>query len=259
MGATARSGTLNVNLRVVRAYVDLFIALPFALLPRQRWDDWNLPILNVVLPSSLITMLGGAALGITGFFAHVGAIVSGAEWVPPPLMMPAFFGYVFFTPRGLLSLYLAISGLLRAVAWYVDEPFGDPILTGIDGLLRRTAEQQRATSARTARERLEGADEPDRLHDGAWAGVPDATYVVVAARRKPGWSSGTWVITNDGWFTLGEPFDRHTPNGLRTIYPLTLQTTTLDVLRKGVSYELPPLRASAPRKRAETSSTPGES
>jgi hypothetical protein len=67
-------------------------------------------------------------------------------------------------------------------------------------------------------------------------------YVVVAARRKPGWTKGTWVVTNDGWFTLGEPFDRPMPNGLRTVYPLTLQTSTLEVLRKGVSYELPPLR-----------------
>ena len=46
------------------------------------------------------------------------------------------------------------------------------------------------------------------------------------------------MITDDGWFTLGEPFDRPTPNGLRTVYPLTLQTTTLDVLRKGVSVRV---------------------
>ena len=49
-----------------------------------------------------------------------------------------------------------------------------------------------------------------------------------------------------GWFTLGEPFDRPMPNGLRTVYPLTLQTTALDVLRKGVN-ELPPLRTRVDR------------
>jgi hypothetical protein len=238
----------------VRAYIDLFVALPFALLPRHRWDDWNLPIANVVFASSMLTMLGGAALGITGFFAHMGAIVSASEWTPPPLMLPAFLGYVFFTPQGLSSLYLAVSGLLRCVASYIDEPFGDPILTGLDTLFRRTVSKRKTTSARAVRERLEGADEPDRLHDGEWAGVPDATYVVVAARRKPGWTEGTWVITNDGWFTLGEPFDRPTPNGLRTIYPLTLQTTTLDVLRKGVSYELPPLRQRRETPRAQKES-----
>lgn len=243
----------------VRAWLDLLLALPFAFLPKRRWDDWNLPIPNVVLPSSLLTLLGGAALGIEGFFSYMGASLTIAEWTPPPLMLPAFFGYVFFTPQGLFSLYLAISGLLRSIAWYVDEPFGDPILTGIDSLISGTRRSHRAKSERTARERLERADEPDRLHDGAWAGVPGATFVVVAARRKPGWTKGTWIITNDGWFTLGEPFDRPTPNGLRTIYPLTLQTTTLDVLRKGVSYELPPLRQMPPRHRHETSRAQKES
>jgi hypothetical protein len=243
----------------VRATLDLFIALPFAFLPKHRWDDWNLPIQNVVLASAMLTLFGGAALGISGFFAHMGAILELAEFVSPPLMLPAFLGYVFFTPRGLFSLYLTITGLLRAVAWFVDEPFGDPILTGIDSVISGTRRSHRVKSERAARERLERANEPDRLHDGEWAGVPDATYVVVAARRKPGWTKGTWVITNDGWFTLGEPFDRPTPNGLRTIYPLTLQTTTLDVLRKGVSYELPPLRQTAPRQRRETSGAQKES
>ena len=65
--------------------------------------------------------------------------------------------------------------------------------------------------------------------------------MIVAARRKPDWQKGTFVVTSDGWFTLGEPFDRPTPNGLRTIYPLMLQTTP-DVVRKAVTYELPPLR-----------------
>lgn len=243
----------------MRSTLDLFLALPFALLPKRRWDDWDLPIANVVLPSSLLTCLGGAALGITGFFAHMGAIVGASEWTPPPLMLPAFIGYVFFTPRGLFSFYLTLTGFLRCVAWYVDEPFGDPIVTGIDGLISHSLRSRQVRSEREARQRLEGADEPDRLHEGAWAGLPEATYVVVAARRKPGWTKGTWVITDGGWFTLGEPIDRQTPKGLRTVYPLTLQTTTLDVLRKGVSYELPPLRSSARPMRAETRSTPGES
>jgi hypothetical protein len=116
------------------------------------------------------------------------------------------------------------------------------MLTGLDHLWRRLRSDARARSERDARLALEKIDEPDRRYHGEWAGLPDVTYVVVAARRKPGWTKGTWVITSDGWFTLGEPFDRPMPNGLRTVYPLTLQTSTLEVLRKGVSYELPPLR-----------------
>jgi hypothetical protein len=38
------------------------------------------------------------------------------------------------------------------------------------------------------------------------------------------------------------------PQGLRTVYPLLLQTNTLEVLRNGVSYELPPLRSASQRK-----------
>ncbi len=239
----------------MRSTLDLFIALPFALLPRRRWDDWDLPILNVVLPSSLLTCLAGVALGITGYFAVMASVLEQREWTAPPFMIYVFVSYVFATPRGLLSFYLALSGFLRVVGWYTGEPFGDPIMTGLDSLMRRTTQARRDTAARSARERLERADEPDRLHDGEWAGVPSATYVVVAARRKPGWTKGTWVITNDGWYTLGEPFDRPTPNGLRTIYPLTLQTTSMDVLRKGVSYELPHLRARAkPRSHSESHS-----
>ena len=86
-------------------------------------------------------------------------------------------------------------------------------------------------------------------------------FVIVAARRKAGWTAGTFVITDDGWFTLGQPFDRPTPNGIRTIYPLTM-LQTLEVLRKGVAYQLPPLRAHTARRRGragEPSQPPGES
>ena len=105
----------------------------------------------------------------------------------------------------------------------IDEPHGDPVLdrhrrAGEDERARRT----RAIGACRARA-ARGAVEPDRRYDGEWAGLTGVDLVIVAARRKPGWTKGTFVITGDGWFTLGEPFDRPTPNGLRTIYPLTLQ------------------------------------
>jgi hypothetical protein len=131
---------------------------------------------------------------------------------------------------------------LAIVAGFLPKRYWDDI----DLPVRLLTSRQDRTK-RNERLALEKADEPDRLYDGAWAGLEGVDYVVVAARRKPGWIKGTWVITGDGWFTLGEPFDRPMPNGLRTIYPLTLQTTTLDVLRKGVSCELPPLRRSTSR------------
>jgi hypothetical protein len=197
------------------------------------------------LASAFTTLFGGAALGITGFFTHMDWILSQRLWTAPPMMIYVFIGYVFGTPRGLFSLYLTFSGFLRAVGWYTDDLFGDPLLTLLDSAWRRMRGkqvQQRTTRQRNA---LEGAVEPDRRYDGAWAGLSGVDYVIVAARRKPEWHKGTFVITNDGWFTLGEPFDRPMPNGLRTIYPLTLQKTP-DVVRKSVQYELPPLKA--PRK-----------
>jgi hypothetical protein len=226
--------------------VAYLVAIPFALLPRRRWDDFDLPILNVVLASSLITCLGGAALGITGFFSYMAYILAQREWTAPPMMIYVYITYLIATPRGLLSIYLTISGMLRAIGWFVDEPFGDPLLTAIDHVLSRGVASHRDRSERAARRRLEGADEPDRRYDGEWAGLPGVDYVIVAARRKPQWTAGTWVITSEGWFVLGEPFDRQSPNGLRTVYPLTVQNT-LEAVRKRVEYELPPL---APRKPA---------
>ena len=226
----------------VRALIDAVIALPFALLPRRRWDSFDLPVQNVAFASSLLTCLGGVAFGITGFFAYMSHVLAQREWTAPPFMIYVLVSYVVATPRGLFSLYLTISGLIRSVSWSIDEPLGDPILSGIDLLLSRTTTSHRDRSARVARERLEGAVEPDRRYSGQWAGLTGVDCVIVSARRKPDWTTGTFVITPEGWFTLGEHFDRPTANGVRTVYPLTLQTTP-DVVRKSVTYELPPLRA----------------
>src|SRR5687767_2925026 len=93
------------------------------------------------------------------------------EWTAPPMMIYVFIGYLIGTWRGILSLYFTVTGILRAVGWFVDDPFGDPILTGLDNLLARGRTSQRERSARAAREKLEGNEEPDRRYDGAWAGL----------------------------------------------------------------------------------------
>jgi len=225
----------------VRALIALPLAILAGLLPKRHWEDVDLPVRNLAFASALVTFWAGTAVGITGFFSYMAYVLAQREWTAPPLMLVVFISYVVATPRGLFALYLTATGFLRAVAWYTGEPFGDPILTGIDWLWRRRLSSARERSEAQARLALEKTDEPDRRYEGAWAGLDGVDYVVVAARRKPGWSKGTWVITGDGWFVLGEPFDRPMPNGLRTVYPLT-QQTTLEVLRKGVPYELPPLR-----------------
>jgi hypothetical protein len=250
----------------VKYWLELIIALPFAWLPKRYWQSIDLPVQNVAFASSLLGLLAGFAIGIRGYFSYLVALYSSpgasileiskqqvagklpetvdVSGVPAALGILAPITFALATPVGLLATYLVLTGFFRVTAWYTGEPGGDPLLTGIDALGRRMFGRHQHRSAQRERTRLEGAEEPDRLYEGAWADLPDATYVVVAARRKPGWTKGTWVITSDGWYTLGEPFDRPLPQGIRTVYPLTVQGATLDVLRKGVSYELPKLRSS---------------
>ena len=231
----------------MRALIAYPLAVLAGCLPRRHWDDIDLPIENVALFSALLNFFAGAVLGITGYFAFMEYVLAQRLWTAPPMMISVYISYVFLTPRGLFSLYLVGTGVLRCASWFIGESTGDPILTALDAAWRHLVTSKNVRTARNERLALERQDEPDRRYAGAWAGLDGVDYVVVAARRKPGWTKGTWVITSDGWFTLGEPFDRPTPNGLRTIYPLTLQTTTLDVLRKGVSYDLPPVRKATGR------------
>ena len=234
----------------MRVLVDYPLAVLAGLLPKRRWDAIDLPIQNVALASGLVTFFSGAALGITGYFAHMERALAQREFTLPPFMLAEFIYYVWLTPRGFFSMYLLLSGGVRGIAAWLEDPFGDPVLTGLDELVSRSSRSQRQRSERGTRQRLEGAEEPDRRYDGNWAGLPGVDFVIVSARRKPGWTKGTYVMTSDGWYVLGDPFDRPMPNGLRTVYPLT-EHKTLEVLRKGVSYELPPLRTAArPREQS---------
>ena len=245
----------------MRAAVDVLAALVAGVLPRRHWTRFDLPIEDWATLAGMVTLFAGCAWGITGYFAYMAQVLESAFFVPSPYMMAAFFGYVLFTPRGLFSLYLVASGLTRAVSSWIGEPFGDPLLTGVDHAIHRTRSTSAAQATHKARTRAEGADEPDRRYPGAWADLPGVDFVIVAARRKPEWTAGTFVVTSDGWFTLGQAFDRPMPQGVRTVYPLTV-LTTMDVMRRGVAYDLPPLRPYAPRRHggpAEPSQTPSES
>ena len=58
------------------------------------------------------------------------------------------------------------------------------------------------------------------------------------------------------WYKLGEPFDIQTPAGLRTAYPLS-KMETVEVVRRGIQYELPRLIQSArPRVPRASKKTP---
>ena len=249
----------------MRSFIDRLLAIPCALLPKRYWQSFDLPMANMAPVSSWMTMLGGFVIGVPGYFAFLerlrgvkaGSIleISNAQLehrlpetaevsaIPSVLYATAPLQFLF-TPLGFLAGYMVISGLVRIAGSYIDEAHGDPVLTGADWLGRRLFTSQKQKAARVERAKLEKIDEPDRRYDGAWAGLSGVDFVIVSARRKPGWTKGTWVTTDDGWFVLGEPFDRPMPNGLRTIYPLTLQNT-LEAVRKSVPYQLPPLRSAS--------------
>jgi hypothetical protein len=224
----------------VRSLIDGVLALPLTLLPRRYWQSFDLPVAGMATLSGFVFLFTGFAIGIRGYFAYLErlrgaglsilevsrlqvegklpetAAVSGATGAVYAL---APLTFALFTPLGLVATYLILTSIFRIASSYIDEAHGDPVLTGVEAIGRRWFGSHRQRTERVTREKLEGAEEPDRRYDGEWAGLTGVDFVIVAARRKPGWHMGTFVITSDGWFTLGEPFDRPTPNGLRTIYP----------------------------------------
>ena len=237
-------------------------ALAAAMLPRRHWQAMpRLPIERLAAPSGLLTLGAGLVLGAFGFMDYAARASRGIvnvtldiaarqvrNEIPGEISTTTMQGvsaispiaFLLFTPLGLSALYLAGTGILRAVATATDDPMGDPILTGLDAVASRCIGRARDARVRRAREHLEGPEVPDRLMTADAADLAGFEYVVIASRRKPGWTAGTSVITGDKWFTLGEPFDVQLPVGLRTVYPLKEQKAT-EVLRRGVQYELPPL------------------
>lgn len=270
---------MTINHLVLRALwnvADIVIrfaaAIAAGLVPRRYWSrlETLVPVSRAALASALATLVLAAVIGIPAFLRHaegnarraVDLTLEATGWRPvqPGATAPsekvalgtwhASFATAFnqglslftfaLTPIGLLSTYLALTGVVRAVSVAVDDARGDPVLTTVDAVGRRVWRAAEARRTRIARERLEGPDVPDRLVPGRAAGFPDADYVVVASRRKPGWESGAFVITREKWYRLGAPVDRQTPRGLRTLYPLT-ELRDHEVLRRGVPYELPPV------------------
>ena len=207
-----------VNLRRVRSLVDRLLAIPCALLPKRYWQSFDLPMPNMAPLSSWLTMLGGFVIGVPGYFAFLERL-RGIKGVSILEISKAQVEGTAARDRGgqrhperalhdsrrcsscsrrsdCSPAYMVLSGLVRVVASYIDEAHGDPILSG--ARLARAAGCSRHDSnaiVRVERAKLERTDEPDRRYDGEWAGLTGVDFVIVSARRKPGWTKGTWVIT----------------------------------------------------------------
>ena len=232
-----------------------------AFLPRRLWRRWDgqIPITGLSVFASLATIFLAFAVGVPGFFEY--AIPISSHGVDKALEKAteqdfalggaigmsaiSLFAFLFLTPKGWLTLYLGLSGLARFGAATIGEPFGDPLLTGVDALGRRLAAAFRDDTARRARERLEGPAVSDVLLTGRDGGAPEADFVVVASRRKEGWEPGVFVVTPEKWYRIGRPFDRRYPSGLRVLYPLS-EVGAAEIIRRSVAYDLPRLSESYP-------------
>jgi len=243
-------------------------ALILGAAPKRVWPalERHVPITRTAALAGLLIMLAGFFLGFGGFFTYAAQMAAAnnswmlrtlaaggsdnAAFVPYGVSVVTLFVFLFFTPLGLFSSYLVVSGFLRAVSAWLDDPRGDPLLSALDGAVVRFLERRRQRNVREARERREGAAAPDVLITGHALGV-SADYVVLASRRKAEWTAGATIMTSGQWYRLGEPYDLETPAGLRTAYPLT-KFDSLEAVRRGIEYELPALttRPARPPRRS---------
>ena len=226
-----------------------------SLLPARLWP--RLPaafsMTTAACVCGLVTLFAGAAVGIPGFLAHATANSSIAldkavahmyktEVYRGDLVIGfsglSIFTFLFLTPKGWLTLYLTIGGAVRAAAAWFDDPFGDPVLTGVDEVLWRVASRRRERRARATREALEGPEMPDRLVSPASAGLTGCDLVIVSSRRKAGWDRGVAVFTDDGCYRVGDPVEQTVGGRLRTLYPLSAHND-LEAIRRSVRYQLP--------------------
>jgi hypothetical protein len=233
-----------------------FAAAMFVVLLPHRW--WSrapywLPLDSAAFPSGIATIALAAAIGIPGFLDHAGATVSLANdaMIEAEMrqttaynrgMVQGFSGLSIFTfamtPIGLLTLYLAGSGIVRAAAGWFEDPLGDPFLTGVDTALFGASGQRQQRSERRAREKLEGPDVGDRAVSPSTAGIPGCDLVIVSARRKAGWERGVVLFTQTACYRIGDPVERTIAGRLRTLYPLH-EHRDLEAIRKSFHYDIP--------------------
>jgi hypothetical protein len=237
-----------------------------ASVPKRWWPmmDPYVPVTESASIAAILTLLVAGAIGVPGFIDHTQQQVSlnnravlaeaqkaaarpeadetlsqrdwGRMFVGVSSL--SLFTFIFLTPAGWASTYLGISGTWRAIAAAVGDPFGDPILTGVDSLLLRGARRTRAAAARQQREMLEGPEVPDRVVRGSHIGIAGAELVIISARRKPSWDAGTVVNTGEGWYRVTSIQERTIGGWLRTLYALSRHEDH-EAFRRCVRYKMP--------------------
>ena len=245
-------------LRAPAALFAFLAAMVAAWLPYRWWRSLPaaIPVGRAAFLSGIATLMAGAAIGIPGFLEHAHANASigldaalkdmyKTEVYRGDLVIGfsglSVFTFLLLTPKGWVTLYLMITGGVRAASAWFDDPGGDPILGLLDRWLFAGRDRARSEYERRTREAREGPDLPDRAVSAAAAGLPPCDVVIVAARRKPGWDCGTVVLTPEAAYRIGEPVEKTIAGRLRTLYPLT-EHADLEAIRRSVHYDLPPKR-----------------
>jgi hypothetical protein len=238
-------------------------AIITSLLPFRLWR--RLPSSFRMVPASfasgVITFWLAAAIGVPGFLEHAGYLVSETNAVTlraaqqqidsgmrdddpkavrfaPAMNAFAIFTFLLLTPKGWATMYLGGTGAFRLAAAWFDDPFGDPVLTGLDEILWRRRARRKARQDARGREELEGPEIPDRVVSSAKAGIPGCDFVIVSSRRKPGWARDVVVYTPEACYRIGDPVEQTVAGKLRTLYPLT-EHVDLEAVRKSVNYDMP--------------------
>ena len=230
-------------------------AMLAAWLPHRWWRRLpvSIPVRRAAFVSGIATILAGAAIGIPGFLEHAHANASvGLDAAVKDMYRTevyrgdlvigysglSIFTFLLLTPAGWLTLYLTVSGSVRAAAAWFDDPVGDPVLAVLDHGLLAGRDRAHATIEQRTRTAQEGPDVADRAVSAASAGMPPCDVVIVAARRKHGWDRGTVVFTPETAYRIGDPVEKTIAGRLRTLYPLT-EHNDFEAVRRSVHYDLP--------------------
>lgn len=245
--------TAYCNRRILRV-VDTLIGVFRCFLPVRYWQE----IRSGAFISIFLTFAVGVYVGLRGLLAYAGRASDEAARImlqggvpgaaggdqnaqmiaamqSPLLAALAFF---LFTPTGWLADYLVLSAIFRGITLAVDNPWGDPILEGIDHVARDKSAEIKAKQAAEAREKAEGPEVPDRVLECRKFAGKEADYVVVSSRRKPGWTLATTVIADSVRLRIGDPREMTIEGWLRICYPLKI-IRDIQVDRRIVHYAWP--------------------
>lgn len=229
------------------------LATALAMLPRRYWPRLArfAPVEDYALAAGVLTFAAGILLGIEGFLAHLTEQVSITNAVLVRHVDPekinrnmmwglsglSFFTFLLLTTQGWATMYLSLTGFVRALGCGFEDPHGDAILTLVDAGVRRAWNKAVRRGEIDNRALLEGPDVPDRIARGTHLNLPQVELVIVSARLKE-WDRGTVLVTDRGAYRVVAIEDRTIDGRLRHLYGVNLHND-FEAIRRGVTYEWP--------------------